>query len=216
MKNSNMREELLTCAQDLIRSRGYSGYSYADVSERVGIRKATIHHYFPTKRNLTATALQAYRTRYKSALLRAEEEFDHALDRIDAYGRLYLSGVEKELGCLCAALSAELQNLPGDLKSGTIDFFREHLDWIERIYERGRQKGEVNANLTNVGASRLVISSLEGAIMMERLLDGPAGFETMLRTLRMSLSPAHQSRTESICAMKSDMQMGTSDSHQDL
>ncbi|MBP2562560.1 TetR/AcrR family transcriptional repressor of nem operon [Neorhizobium galegae] len=190
MKATNVREELIASAEDLIRRRGYSGYSYADVSERVGIRKPTIHYYFPTKQDLTYTALQAYRARYKSALLGIEDEFDHALDRIDAYGRLYLSGVEKELGCLCAALSAELDNLPEELKGGTVDFFREHLDWIERIYARGRQKGEINNNLTNVGAARLVISSLEGALMMERLLDGPAGFEIMLKALRLGLSPA--------------------------
>jgi TetR/AcrR family transcriptional regulator, transcriptional repressor for nem operon len=189
-KLSNMRNELLTCAEDLIRSRGYSGYSYADVAERVGIRKATIHYYFPTKQGLTAAALQVYRDRYKDALTRIEDDHDHALDRLEAYGRLYFWGVEHDLGCLCAALLAELETLPDDLRSGAVAFFREHLDWIERIYAKGRQSGEVNVSLTNVGAARLVVSSLEGALMMERLLDGGAGFEITLKALRTSLSPA--------------------------
>jgi len=185
---ANTRDDLLACAEDLIRTHGYSGYSYADAAERVGVRKATIHYYFPTKQDLTLAALQAYRDRYKMAMTSIENDFDNALDRIDAYAKLYLLGVEKGLGCLCSALSAELENLPDDLKRGTASFFREHLDWIERVIAKGREKGEISADFTNVGAARLVISSLEGALMMERLLDGTAGFEITLKALRTSLT----------------------------
>lgn len=185
---SNTRDKLLTCAEDLIRTRGHSGYSYADAAERVGINKATIHYYFATKQDLTLAALQAYRDRYKNSMVGIENEFDNALDRVEAYSKLYLWGVEKGLGCLCSALSVELETLPEVLKNGTIAFFREHLDWLERVIAKGRQKGEINENLTNVGAARLIISALEGALMMERLLDGGAGFDITLKALRTSLS----------------------------
>lgn len=33
--------------------RGYSAFSYTDISEAIGIRKASIHHYFPTKAGLS-------------------------------------------------------------------------------------------------------------------------------------------------------------------
>lgn len=117
-----------------------------------------------------------------------ENDFDNALDRIDAYGKLYLHGVERGLGCLCSALSAELENLPDDLKRGTATFFREHLDWLERVIAKGKENGEIGADFTNIGAARLVVSSLEGALMMERLLDGTAGFEITLKALRTSLA----------------------------
>lgn len=187
---SNTREELLSCAEDLLRTRGHSGYSYADAAARVGVNKATIHYYFPTKQDLTLAALQAYRDRYRNAMVGIEDEFDNALDRVEAYGKLYLWGVEKGRGCLCSALSAELETLPEDLKHGTAAFFRDHLDWLERVIAKGRRQGEINANLTNAGAARLIIGSLEGALMMERLLDGGAGFEITLKALRTSLSSA--------------------------
>ena len=186
---SDMRNELLTSAEGLIRRRGYSGFSYADLSERVGIRKASIHYHFPTKEGLIATVLQTYRDRYMGALQRIEENFGNALDRIDAYGRLYLTGVDKGLGCLCAALSSELEILPVDLRTGTVAFFREHLAWIEKVYQMGRQNAEVNASLDDLQAARIVVSSLEGALMMERLLDGSAGFEITMKAIRTSLSP---------------------------
>ncbi len=186
---SQMRSELLSSAEDLIRRRGYSGFSYADVSKQVGIRKASIHYHFPTKEGLVASVLQSYRDRYIVALHGIENNTGNALDRIEAYGRLYLTGVDNGLGCLCAALSSELEILPIELREGTIAFFREHLTWIEKIYQTGRQNAEVNASLEDRQAARVVMSSLEGALMMERLLDGSAGFEVTLQAIRISLSP---------------------------
>lgn len=43
------RERLLSEAEHLMREKGYSAFSYADLSKIVGITKASIHHHFPTK-----------------------------------------------------------------------------------------------------------------------------------------------------------------------
>ena len=67
---------LLLEAETLIRTRGYSGFSYADLAEIVGIRKASIHHHFPTKESLVAATLEGYRDRYARNLARIEA--DHA------------------------------------------------------------------------------------------------------------------------------------------
>ena len=42
-------DDILGCARTLIIAGGYNGFSYADVAAVVGIRKASIHHHFPTK-----------------------------------------------------------------------------------------------------------------------------------------------------------------------
>lgn len=48
----DMREQILTSAQRLVQQRGFNGFSYADIADEVGIRKASLHHYFPTKTDL--------------------------------------------------------------------------------------------------------------------------------------------------------------------
>ena len=40
-------ERIVHEARNLIMTRGYNGFSYADIAEAVGIRKASIHHHFP-------------------------------------------------------------------------------------------------------------------------------------------------------------------------
>src|SRR5258707_7828696 len=51
-------ERILKVAEALMIERGYSAFSYADISEAVEIKKPSIHHHFPTKAGLAAAVLQ--------------------------------------------------------------------------------------------------------------------------------------------------------------
>ena len=55
----NTSDEILASARNLIMSGGYNGFSYADISEVVGIRKASIHHHFPSKVDLVRELVKA-------------------------------------------------------------------------------------------------------------------------------------------------------------
>ena len=45
-------QKILDIAQSLVVAGGYNGFSYADISDAIGIRKPSIHHHFPTKAEL--------------------------------------------------------------------------------------------------------------------------------------------------------------------
>ena len=49
-------QKILDVAQDMVRNRGYSAFSYADISAQVGIRKASIHYALPLKGGFGAIA----------------------------------------------------------------------------------------------------------------------------------------------------------------
>lgn len=182
------RSELLLQAELLVRGRGYSGFSYADLAEAVGIRKASIHHHFRTKEDLGLALIAAYDARYDEAL--AAILADHrALARIEAYGRLYLTGVEKGLGCLCAALAVELDTLPERLRADIARFFEKHVGWLEIVLAEGVAEGDLRPDLAPADAARMIVATLEGALLLERLLDGPKGFESTLSALLDALRP---------------------------
>ena len=62
-------ERIVREARDLIMTRGYNGFSYADIAEAVGIRKASIHHHFPAKSDLAKAVIEETR-----AVIRAQTE----------------------------------------------------------------------------------------------------------------------------------------------
>jgi TetR/AcrR family transcriptional repressor of nem operon len=183
------RGELLFEAEILIRGRGYSGFSYADLAGAVGIRKASIHHHFPTKTDLAMALIAAYDKRYDSALSRIETGNGDALARIESYGHLYLQGVEQGLGCLCAVMATELSSLPEPLRDAIARFFDKHITWLEQLLCAGRAAGSVRAGIDAAAQARMIVATLEGALMMERVLAGASGFRSVLAALRDGLKP---------------------------
>jgi TetR/AcrR family transcriptional repressor of nem operon len=183
------RQELLVEAELLVRTRGYSGFSFAHLAEAVGIRKASIHYYFHTKDDLATALVAAYDARYDEALAAILASSEDGLARIDAYGRLYLQGAEKRLGCLCAVLATEVDNLPEQLRADITAFFAKHIAWLERVLKDGRANRTIWVEIDPAAGARIIVAMLEGALMMERVLAGAAGFNVALQALEGCLRP---------------------------
>lgn len=183
------RAELLAEAELLIRRRGYSGFSYADLAESVGIRKASIHHHFPAKSDLASALLSHFDARYDLAMAEIKRNAPGGLDRVRAYAHLYLEGVEKGLGCLCAAFAAELDSLPEVLRADLSRFFAKHVAWLEGVLAEGIADGTIRAGVKAASYARMTVAALEGALMMERLLDGPTGFADSFSVVEDALRP---------------------------
>ncbi|MET0532302.1 MAG: TetR family transcriptional regulator [Microvirga sp.] len=183
------RAELLLQAELLVRGRGYSGFSYADLAVAVGIRKASIHHHFPTKADLALALVAAYDARYDAALTAIRAEVRDGAARIEAYGRLYLGGVADDLGCLCAVLAVERDALPEPLRADIVRFFDKHIAWLEAVLADGLADGTVRADVVPAASARLVVATLEGALLLERMLAGTTGFRETLGALCDALRP---------------------------
>ena len=65
---SDTGEQILDRAEALIQTRGYSAFSYQDISEALGIRKASIHYHFPSKTDLGIAVVDRYVERFGTAL----------------------------------------------------------------------------------------------------------------------------------------------------
>lgn len=187
---SDTQSKILAHGETLVRRLGYSGFSYAALAETLGIRKASIHHHFRLKDDLILALVQAYDARYDEALESICASTDDAVKRVDAYGRLYLLGVESDQGCLCAALAIELDALSPPIRTAVTDFFNKHLKWLEQVLKEGRKNEQINAQINPKNTARMIVATLEGALLMERMLSGSKGFEAALKALRESLAPA--------------------------
>ncbi|GAJ29686.1 TetR/AcrR family transcriptional regulator [Acidomonas methanolica] len=181
------KTRLLREAEVIVRAKGYSGFSYADLEAAVGIRKASIHHHFKTKENLVSALVDEYDRRYDDELSRIIAENRSAIEKIDAYGRLYVQGLQDDLGCLCAVLAIELHALPVSLTNKLSLFFDKHIAWIEAVIEDGLARGEIRPSVQAASYARMTVAALEGALLMERVLQGVVGFEATLDAIRKGL-----------------------------
>ena len=78
------KEEIVQEATRLFAERGYEGTSMGDLAERVGLRKASLFHHFPSKDVLYATVLAQLVDSVKSAILDAAKSEGSFAERLDA------------------------------------------------------------------------------------------------------------------------------------
>jgi len=184
------RASLLKVAENQMRSKGYSAFSYADLAATIGIRKASIHHHFPTKECLGQELIKDYIDRFDTTLRSIEDTDQDPLMRLRAFSRLFTISANEGLLPLCGALAAEMAALPLSLQGLTRVFFETQLEWLQRtISEAAIQRGWLLAKPAHAYAFML-LSALEGASLIDwtlgRSADPLAGFDCLLESLERS------------------------------
>lgn len=78
------KEEIVAEATRLFAERGYDGASMGDLAERVGLRKASLFHHFPSKDVLYATVLTQLIDGVQRAVVTAATSDGSFVARLDA------------------------------------------------------------------------------------------------------------------------------------
>ncbi|ABK13590.1 MULTISPECIES: TetR/AcrR family transcriptional regulator [Burkholderia] len=157
------RDALVHAAEGLMRTRGYAAFSYADLAEAVGIKKASIHHHFPTKEDLGIAIVEEYVTRVRGEFERIELEYPDAKGRLGAFFLAFRASSDGGLLPLCGALAAEMAALPSGLQQLTHRFFELQLHWLTAILDEGVANGEIPPGASTRKKAFLLLSVLEGA-----------------------------------------------------
>ena len=59
--HSATADRVVEAATAVVQTRGYNGFSYADIADLVGIRTSSLHHHFPAKGDLGQEVASRYR-----------------------------------------------------------------------------------------------------------------------------------------------------------
>ena len=136
---TDTRERILAAARLTVQDRGYGGLSFRDLAKDVGIKSASIHHYFPTKGELGGALAERYTIRllhYLDGLL-AE-----GLDRktcIRKYTEVFRQTVRNENRmCLGGIMAAEFRELPEEVRIEVAKFGEMNVDWLVKVLSLGK------------------------------------------------------------------------------
>jgi TetR/AcrR family transcriptional repressor of nem operon len=174
MQTTDTKTLLLREAETFLRTHGYAAFSYADLSERVGIRKASIHHHFPTKEDLGVAVIDTYLERFREDLdALADKPIDTAA-KLTGYGDFFASSLRDGMMPLCGALAADASELPASMQKRVNKFFQLHLDWLQAIIAEGVRKKELKAELSAARTAVMLLSTLQGASIVAWALKEPS------------------------------------------
>ncbi|QEH36244.1 HTH-type transcriptional repressor ComR [Aquisphaera giovannonii] len=178
MQEPETRTVVLDVAQELIQTRGYNAFSFRDVAERVGIKTASIHYHFPTKTDLCRAVISRQREELAAALARIDAEEDDANRRLARYVSVFRATLEVgNRMCLCGMLAADATTLDPSIVADLRSSLGDHEAWLEALLHRGEEAGVMAASGDLREEARLILSSLEGAMLLARTFDDPGRFD---------------------------------------
>ena len=187
---SSTADEILACARTLITAGGYNGFSYADIAEVVGIRKASIHHHFPSKVDLVCALVFRYREDARAgftALERIAADPQDQLLRYVSYWQQCIADASDPI-CVCALLASELPALPPPVAVEVRLHFETLSSWLASAFERGSAQGAFQLANAPRTEAELFMATVHGAMLSARALGDPKLFATITEALLHRLS----------------------------
>ena len=182
--------QILDLAETLIQTRGFCAFSYQDISEALGITKASIHYHFPSKAELGRAVGARYVARF-GAMLAAIGEDPGVTSRamLERYYEPYRTmGATPDRICLCGALAAEFMAVPEAMRPAIAGFFQAHQAWLAAILERGAARGEFTLNAPPARAARLMFDALQGGLLVRRATGDASQLADIISALEAQLS----------------------------
>lgn len=169
MVGMETREKLVDLGEAAIRSRGYTGFSYADIARDAGIRKASIHHHFPTKADLGLAVLERYSSRLSEALRKIGKTHATAGANMLELIKFYRDACgEGDQLCLCVALSANIHAIDDAVHRRLSSTNQMTCDWIADLMSAGRKDGSINPVGNPANEATAVLALLQGAQLLAR------------------------------------------------
>ncbi len=176
-------ERALDVAERLVQVRGYNAFSYADVAAELAVTKASLHYHFPGKAELGVALIDRYAARFREALADIDRSEGDAPSRMEAYVGLYRDVVREQRMCLCGILAAEYATLPISMRRAVTQFFDDNEAWLTAVLADGLADGTLSIEGAISDTAQLIISGLEGAMLLAHAYNSTSRFQSTARGL---------------------------------
>ena len=178
-RTSDTRERLLHAALELVWEQSYHSVGVDAICERAGVKKGSFYHFFSSKAELTAEAIQTHWEGYKPLLDGIFSPTVPPLERLATYfGKVYeLQKERREVngyvcGCPYFDLGTEVSSLDSTIVAkvtGVLDQYFRYI--VSAVCEAHTQK--LIAVADPAAAGRWLINYFEGALMNARIHNDP-------------------------------------------
>lgn len=181
-------QRILDVAERLVQSRGFNGFSYANIAAELNITTASLHYHFPSKAELGEALIVRYSARFADALQAIDSSVPDAPAKLAAYASLYADVLRGERMCLCGILAAEYDTLPDAMREAVVRFFDENEVWLAGVLAEGDADQTLSFDGSSRDAAQTILSGLEGAMLVTRPYGDMARFDAAAARLLAGLS----------------------------
>lgn len=195
-KSHETKTRIIEQAAALFNQQGYAGSSMSDVMRVTGLQKGGIYNHFRSKDELALEAFDyavaCLQQRFRGALKGKR----HGVERLMAILTIYehlLNDPPVPGGCPILNTAVESDDAHPALREQAKLAMDGWHQLIQRIVDKGIQRGEFHATVDSATVATILIATIEGAVMLSKLYGDGAYMERALQHL--SLYIHHQLAT---------------------
>lgn len=179
---SDTATRLVGEAHQLIVNNGYNGFSYADLAARLGIRKPSIHHHFPSKVDLVVATVEQSRALIRAQTEMLEAQAPKAADQLLAYTAYWERCIADQSApfCLAGVLASELPGLPAEVAAAVRGHFSDLARWLEGVLALGVEQGTMKVMQSPKAEAEIFMAGVYGAMLSARAFGDPHRFKTVV------------------------------------
>lgn len=178
---------LMDVAEVMVKERGFNAFSYKDLSDAVGIRKASIHYHFPAKNDLGAALMERFLRGLEESLAGIDAASRTNRARLKAFIKLYAGTESSGHICMCGSLASDRETLPPALQDAVSAYMERSERWVAEKVRDGIQDGEFQALAKPADLAVSLVAGLQGGLITARGQGGRATIEIIQRVFFKAL-----------------------------
>ena len=164
------KTEILQLTAEILRVKGFDSFSYNDLSQEIGISKASIHHHFKRKEDL-GLALLVF---MKEGAMRAHEHLRgrdlSPWEKLEAFFNMNAQVIENGTkNCPVNALQANVNIISKEMAATLKEIVDLEISLMTAILEDGRQEGQMFFKGKAENHAALIVSTLRGVMQQSRI-----------------------------------------------
>ena len=170
-KGEQTRQEIIRKAAPIFNQRGYEGAALSDLMKATGLEKGGIYRHFESKQQLAA---EAFDYAWKLALDARFEGTGEITNTVDRLKQIVRNFRDRRAGLVpggCPLLNTAIDSDDGNpqLRGKARRALDSWLERVQSIIEDGQQQGEIRSDVDSSELATLIVSTLEGSLMVARL-----------------------------------------------
>ena len=165
---NDTKTTILNVADDLIQRVGLNSMSYKDISEAVGIRKASVHYHFPKKENLVDALLDRCAETYGNKYQGIVDKNEPAPDKLRKLAAVFEDGLINNKLCLVGSISTSKNTLQASSSNILKSTIENTVSIFTLIFIQGREEGSIAATKKDGDTAYAFFSFLIGTQIVAR------------------------------------------------
>jgi TetR/AcrR family transcriptional repressor of nem operon len=204
-KGEQTRREIISKAAPLFNQKGYDGFALSDLMQATGLEKGGIYRHFASKEQLAAEAFDYAWNLALDTRLQGTQGIPNTVDRLQQIVRNFRDRREGLVPGGCPLLNTAIDSDDGNpqLRTKARKALRLWLDRLSSTIEEGKQRGEIRSGVNSFQLAAVIVSTLEGSLMVSRLLKDDASEDAACRHLQDYLETNIRAKESKTRAQKS-------------